>query len=86
MFIIEHVRRLIYNECLESFLFLVGVEGSHSGLVRSPAKRFPWVTGDEGSNPSPSAIKSSEYWVVSSERHCSTSVLNTHTHTHTRYQ
>jgi hypothetical protein len=31
-------------------------EGSHSGLVRAPAKRFPWVTGDEGSNPSPSAI------------------------------
>jgi hypothetical protein len=23
--------------------------------VRAPAKRFPWVTGDEGSNPSPSA-------------------------------
>jgi hypothetical protein len=23
--------------------------------VRAPAKRFPWETGDEGSNPSPSA-------------------------------
>jgi hypothetical protein len=31
-------------------------EGSHSGLVRAPAKRFPWVTGDVGSNPTPSAI------------------------------
>ncbi len=24
--------------------------------MRAPAKRFPWVTGDEGSNPSPSAL------------------------------
>ncbi len=30
-------------------------EGSHSGLVRAPAKRLPWETGVEGSNPSPSA-------------------------------
>ena len=36
------------------------VEGSHSGLVRAPAKRLPWVTGVEGSNPSPSAISPSE--------------------------
>ena len=32
-------------------------EGSHSGLVRAPAKRLPWETGVEGSNPSPSAMK-----------------------------
>ncbi len=25
------------------------------GLVRAPAKRLPWETGVEGSNPSPSA-------------------------------
>jgi hypothetical protein len=25
--------------------------------VRAPAKRFPWVTGDVGSNPTPSANK-----------------------------
>jgi hypothetical protein len=34
---------------------LPGKEGSHSGLVRAPAKRLPWETGVEGSNPSPSA-------------------------------
>ena len=37
--------------------YLETAEGSHSGLVRAPAKRLPWVTGVEGSNPSPSAIK-----------------------------
>jgi hypothetical protein len=31
-------------------------EGSHSGLVRAPAKRLSRETGIEGSNPSPSAI------------------------------
>src|SRR5690242_13737562 len=31
------------------------MEGSHSGLVRAPAKRLLWETGVEGSNPSPSA-------------------------------
>ena len=31
-----------------------GLEGSHSGLVRAPAKRLPWETGVVGSNPSPS--------------------------------
>jgi hypothetical protein len=36
--------------------YLETAEGSHSGLVRAPAKRLPWVTGVEGSNPSPSAI------------------------------
>jgi SAM-dependent methyltransferase len=35
----------------------VTAEGSHSGLVRAPAKRLPWVTGVEGSNPSPSASR-----------------------------
>ncbi len=30
-------------------------EGSHSGLVRPPAKRLPGETGILGSNPSPSA-------------------------------
>jgi hypothetical protein len=34
---------------------ILATEGSHSGLVRAPAKRLPWVTGVEGSNPSPSA-------------------------------
>ena len=38
-------------------LVLQGREGSHSGLVRAPAKRLPWETGVEGSNPSPSARK-----------------------------
>jgi hypothetical protein len=33
------------------------MEGSHSGLVRAPAKRLPWETGVEGSNPSPSATR-----------------------------
>ena len=33
-------------------------EGSHSGLVRAPAKRLPWETGVVGSNPTPSAIMS----------------------------
>ena len=32
------------------------MEGSHSGLVRAPAKRLPWETGVVGSNPTPSAI------------------------------
>jgi hypothetical protein len=36
------------------------VEGSHSGLVRAPAKRLPWETGVEGSNPSPSATNQYE--------------------------
>ena len=31
------------------------LEGSHSGLVRPPAKRLPRVTGVKGSNPFPSA-------------------------------
>ncbi len=31
------------------------MEGSHSGLVRPPAKRLPWETGVVGSNPTPSA-------------------------------
>ena len=31
-------------------------EGSHSGLVRAPAKRLSWETGIVGSNPTPSAI------------------------------
>ena len=35
------------------------MEGSHSGLVRAPAKCLPWVTGVEGSNPSPSAMQNS---------------------------
>ena len=30
-------------------------EGSHSGLVRAPAKRLSWETGIVGSNPTPSA-------------------------------
>ena len=33
-----------------------GREGSHSGLVRAPAKRLSWETGIVGSNPTPSAI------------------------------
>ena len=33
----------------------MGREGSHSGLVRAPAKCLPWVTGVVGSNPTPSA-------------------------------
>jgi hypothetical protein len=36
---------------------ILATEGSHSGLVRAPAKRLPWVTGVEGSNPSPSATQ-----------------------------
>ena len=31
------------------------MEGSHSGLVRAPAKRLSWETGIVGSNPTPSA-------------------------------
>ena len=31
------------------------LEGSHSGLVRAPAKRLSWETGIVGSNPTPSA-------------------------------
>ena len=30
-------------------------EGSHSGLVRAPAKRLPCEIGVVGSNPTPSA-------------------------------
>jgi hypothetical protein len=33
------------------------MEGSHSGLVRAPAKRLPWETGVVGSNPTPSATR-----------------------------
>jgi hypothetical protein len=32
------------------------LEGSHSGLVRAPAKRLPYVSGVVGSNPAPSAM------------------------------
>jgi hypothetical protein len=32
------------------------MEGSHSGLVRPPAKRLPYESGVPGSNPGPSAI------------------------------
>ncbi len=32
------------------------MEGSHSGLVRPPAKRLPREIGVVGSNPTPSAI------------------------------
>ncbi len=32
------------------------MEGSHSGLVRAPAKRLPYESGVVGSNPAPSAI------------------------------
>ena len=34
---------------------LAAVEGSHSGLVRPPAKRLPRESGVKGSNPFPSA-------------------------------
>ena len=34
------------------------MEGSHSGLVRAPAKRLLRLIGVEGSNPSPSAKRS----------------------------
>ncbi len=41
-------------------LSLQTVEGSHSGLVRPPAKRLPWETGVVGSNPTPSATKQAD--------------------------
>lgn len=48
-------------------------EGSHSGLVRAPAKRLPYVSGVAGSNPAPSAIdiiRSGQpgYWLVKAIR------------------
>src|SRR3989304_667173 len=52
---LRHRSHYAILKMLKSGLCYAGVEGSHSGLVRAPAKRFPWETGDEGSNPSPSA-------------------------------
>ncbi len=52
--------RLIRNfENLVQLFYNMGcnVEGSHSGLVRAPAKRLPGLNLVVGSNPTPSAIR-----------------------------
>ncbi len=57
---VENTKRAFLSFPISCFSFYE--EGSHSGLVRPPAKRLLGETRVMGSNPIPSAIKSRNVW------------------------